>query len=346
MNFIKLFETYKSQREMELLANLIIEMVTSKTYFHHEFNVWSEPNWEKDFSLIEGKKFVVNFKQDSDMKSGVSYVVDKFYGDKIKFKGFDKFFNIKDIDLTWSKANKVFKRIDAISIDEISSKHLGKFDELKHFIIDMPLFVFFKEVDRIKVKGQFSLTTMNNEINHSEISLYYKEDFIKSLNMYLREGSMDEVRLSVILKNEFYDTLLHELQHAYDAFRSMGKALKKDKEYLKSKDKELDILSKKDMSEEDKKFLGDLHTKYLNLPHEINARFTQAINKIKFFEYDIVDKRKGELEEVYKLIPLREVIEKFKKKFIGWDLLSDKYKRKLIRKVSQFWHYEKEKKNK
>jgi len=43
------------------------------------------------------------------------------------------------------------------------------------------------------------------------------------------------------------------------------------------------------------------------------------------------------------MIPLKNVIGRFRGNFHGYQVLKDKTKKRLIRKVSQFWHIEQSK---
>jgi hypothetical protein len=88
----------------------------------------------------------------------------------------------------------------------------------------------------------------------STICVYYKkEDYLKIIK---NEKYFDYCFL--YLKNKFKKSLVHELQHFYDYFISNGKSFT------------VKVKNKHD---------------YYNLPYEINARFTDTISNIKFYEY-------------------------------------------------------------
>ena len=130
-----------------------------------------------------------------------------------------------------------------------------------------------------------------------------------------------------------YSTLIHELQHAYDDYRSKSKALN-TKQYRKHADKYFkNIEQQADMRVE--KFIS-----YVNLPHEIWARFSQAMNDVTFSRHRF---EKGKY--IHEMMPIRAVLKDFQLSFNYYGNLSDKMKRKLINKVVQFWHREQEKIN-
>lgn len=104
------------------------------------------------------------------------------------------------------------------------------------------------------------------------------------------------------------ETLIHEVQHAFDNWRSKGKAFQ-SKQALKYQESP----NKSD-------------TAYLRLPHELSSRFTEAISKI----------------DSGKLIPMTYFLEDFKKNFIGWDEMTPNIQKRLIRRASNFWQSKKE----
>jgi len=107
--------------------------------------------------------------------------------------------------------------------------------------------------------------------------------------------------------------LIHEIQHAFDYWRSGGKVLntKSFQDFIDTKkvDRNFDT--------------------YLRFPHEISSRFSEAIS-----ELDYIDG--GEL------IPLSYFLEDFKRKFDQWDRMTPKIQKTLMRRASGFWHKKQE----
>jgi|SRR6478735_1870289 len=130
--------------------------------------------------------------------------------------------------------------------------------------------------------------------NNLYIFLYYDKSFM--------EYDIDFSKLYYT----FYSTLLHELQHVYDSYISKGK-------YNSKKHSNFD--------------------EYLNLNPEINARFTQAISKIKFYKSEIknneIIKTKNKFEDV---------LNDFKLKYSFWNDIQEKYKLRLIKRLWNYWN--------
>lgn len=132
-----------------------------------------------------------------------------------------------------------------------------------------------------------------------------------------------------------YIVLVHELQHAYDDYRSKSKALN-TKQYKNHSEKYQNNLADQQSDKRVEKFIS-----YVNLPHEIWARFSQAIHVVSFSRHKFEDGK-----YLQEMLPIREVVKDFQQNFNYYNELNDKMKRKLINKVVQFWHFEQDKMNK
>ncbi len=115
----------------------------------------------------------------------------------------------------------------------------------------------------------------------------------------------------------FRSVLLHELQHAYDDFRSKGKYThdKLSQDYYKKLKYAYDDVKSK-MSEEERKI-------YLSLPHEYWARFNEFLSDISAFNF----KRKG----------LKFFLDYFKQNFVGYEHISDDAKKRLSKALYKFY---------
>lgn len=96
----------------------------------------------------------------------------------------------------------------------------------------------------------------------------------------------------------FRQTIIHELQHWYDDIRSKGKYFDRN--------------------------LNNNHEQYLNLSHEISARFTQNVSK---------------LDDVIEYNDFKDYLKHFIAMFNGWKNLDEKIKKRLT--VRLFTHYNK-----
>jgi len=120
-------------------------------------------------------------------------------------------------------------------------------------------------------------------------------------------------------------TILHELEHAYDSFRSGGKFTvsrgaqdffaEMGKNRIVGRDEIPNIVDKR-------------RKLYYRAPHELSAFFVQAVDGIDFF-YD-------EAETVFR--DFRDVHDEFKEKMKGYKYLTPKIQRDLARKLSQYYY--------
>lgn len=137
----------------------------------------------------------------------------------------------------------------------------------------------------------------------------------------------------------FHSTLEHELQHAYDDYRSNSHVF-----LTKGYEKFVNKYSTENAAEIDSDFIksSEKNKQYLRLQHEINARFTQAINNIHFTDSDFRETIEGVPYLTYTMKPIEKLLRDFKYEFSGWNAMTDKTKKNLYRKVSQYWHKEQE----
>src|SRR5207302_1006020 len=137
--------------------------------------------------------------------------------------------------------------------------------------------------------------------------------------------------------------LVHELQHAYDDWRSNGKAIvtdpvnkhstkahryskKNPEELTASQQQFIDTYNKKkqdinseyhrlsrkqfeDLTEEESTFIGKQYNKYLNQKHEIDARFAQAFIKLPLCDWDF-DASLDANKNIYFLMPFKDALRK------------------------------------
>lgn len=198
--------------------------------------------------------------------------------------------------------------------------------------------------DRRDVQGQLEYSEPDKFGNDFfKIWLKYKDADLDEINSMFNKDGADVTQQDLYFKlfYMFYSTLLHELQHAYDAWRSSGKAFNAqlNKDYLSAQNRSNSIKNSKkyeEMSPEEIEAVGKSDKAYLNLVHEINARYAQAIQKTQLtgMDFDTFDDIKKNWEDVYR---------QFRTNFVGWKLLSDKMKKKLVRRLAKAYQEESEK---
>lgn len=229
--------------------------------------------------------------------------------------------------------NKAFDYFYGINLKIIDST---KYDEIASFVKDTNLNIFFVPYDNNKlgVKGSYSYyrEDMYDPKSEKDITIYY--DFYSlrdDINSYINEwGEITTRDLYIKVYDKIKSSLIHELQHAFDDYRSKNKIYQtiENRNYMLNQIKNAQVKDFKTVKQ------------YLNLPHEIWARFSDTVNQIYFYGFDIIEEKN---ELLFFMYPMHKVIKDFGRNFSGYRLLSEKMKRKLIRKIAQFWHYEEEK---
>ena len=137
-------------------------------------------------------------------------------------------------------------------------------------------------------------------------------------------------------------TILHELQHAYDDYRSLRKFIetKRFDKFVKLDRPENTLVAsgvttKEDIQNKLKKLRNTrVHwtNSYTRLPHEKSAFFVQTIKKTDFF----IDEKKLILKDI------RTVWEEFKHNYQNWFSLTPKMQKDVMRKFSQYYYKIKE----
>lgn len=202
-------------------------------------------------------------------------------------------------------------KFKSLQLNDLSFNE-GEFVTLRDFIFAKPnLKITIEGIESSNITGHF----WGDKINEILIELP-NENIRKYIQTHKLPDTKDSYDNFLYLKKLLTDicnsALLHELQHAYDNFRSGGKYMtdKKSNYYYKN----LDILKNR-------------YKKYLNLPHEYWARFAQATTNLYL--------RKDET--------LGTFLEQFKMNMVGWNQLPLKDKKRILRAVSQYYYLLKEK---
>lgn len=189
------------------------------------------------------------------------------------------------------------------------------------------------------VPNEFNV--LNDFLDNSEIKIkfYYKDNnkggsFInarKLIILFLDDKFFEEFNnitdidkndIELLLNKHIKLTLLHELQHAFDNFRSKGKAFltKQQQDYQK-------LLSKKfdNWIDKNKKW-----NSYINLETEIWARVTETIPQLSFYDFDN--------NQTKTLKPIQDILKQFKSNFRYWNDLNENKKKRLIKFILNFYY--------
>lgn len=141
------------------------------------------------------------------------------------------------------------------------------------------------------------------------IKIYEKQ----KKTIFLQKTKQEQyIKIKEVIDHLYKNLIVHELQHAYDSFRSKGK--------YKS-----DQLSKKfygELKKDPKNYISTKEGKeiYLMLPHEYWARFSQFISKIvnPYFEF-------------------HPLLKKFEKEFDGYSNLPQKDRQRLLKALHKYF---------
>lgn len=174
-------------------------------------------------------------------------------------------------------------------------------------------------------------------ITLSRIRLFYTNtmlDRLKTLNYSY--GNI----LFNFLWNAMGSSLVHELKHAVDDYR-LGKHFAKADEFKQKYSNRKP--SPPDFKDEDPTEWLEYHRAYLNLPHEIWARFAELVHGTAFKE-EIPDQvyaymPDGEKGILYVTTPLPTVLSRLKR-MAGWEHMDQRQQRRMINALSSIWHEE------
>jgi GNAT superfamily N-acetyltransferase len=265
--------------------------------------------------------------------------LEKFANDILKFMG-QRCIDEYESQMKYDVDNTQIYRFPIVHTGKMEGDGYG---EIGEFVKETSIKIFpVTWIDREGTKGRLSYAApeKNNGREYFEIKLKYQGNNVEDINEILRSKYPDVTATDIYFKlfYIFYSTLLHELQHAYDAWRSKGKAFDSqlNPNYQKQQDyaHALELKKKEDLTPEEIEAMGNSYKDYLNLVHEINARYAQAMHKVRAVTFD------DEFNDVMK--PWDGVFREFKLYFDGWRFLSDKMKKKLIRRVAKAYQEESE----
>lgn len=298
---IKLFETYKSQKELEILSQEIMKRVSKAL-----FNRYQEADSEiKAIPPIRIAELPLEFESKITLQ-----------------KEYDSYQEIEDFiknSNTWVYfLPKGFK--GTRSNGDFYYEKQWKSRKIRIFLTKKT----FENLNLTKDQG-FDI------LNDPKISDEDKE----------REFNNQMYRFYF---HEYESVLLHELQHAYDHYRSEGKAIHHSDEFATKKQKYVDIINSDRLNFlniEQINFIEDYQKDYLNLKHEVDARFAQAIKNTDMLDTDYEYwKKYDELKVVIK--PFNRVLKDFKYNMHGYDDLSQEEQKRVLRKLGQFYELEKD----
>lgn len=232
-------------------------------------------------------------------------------------------------------------------VNQIMSIKLGEIDnndeDMKYFIEEFSdMFIAIIDPDSV---DNFVFKTDGVYLNRGNVFyIFIKEKYstIERINDYPK--TLYKSRKDAIINyatSDYKSNLLHEISHAYDDFRSFGKALDMKKSKYYSNTKQYDELkSKENKTEEEKELITMFNKDYLNVRFEVDARLSQTLYKINFFNLDL-DLSLEYNKDYYKIRDFKDVLRDFKSNMGAFYALDEKQKKRVLSKLGSF--YEKEK---
>jgi hypothetical protein len=215
--------------------------------------------------------------------------------------------------------------------DEINFK---LYNDLKPNPINLSSLLYLK----ILKKNDYS-KEMINFIKTYDLEIYYTHQYGKSSGVF----KQDERRVVVFIPkddvDEFdedikdnindttvyhgikkmlkkhIDTLVHELQHAWDFWVSNGKYV----------DKNIRLAHNKMNTEND-------YSHYFKLSHEINARYAETVHRLKNDGLKIKNSYGGHPYTVS--LNWENLLRAFKDNFLGWNLIKPEQQERLIKRLA------------
>lgn len=184
--------------------------------------------------------------------------------------------------------------------------NINKFNKIKDFIKNNFLnLISISIIQYNDIDGEY----IDNKIT-------INVDFTKKTDFDIIKSG-DEHDIYYLLDRSVRSTLTHELQHAYDDYRSGGKYNKQNK-YVEN----------------------DLKV-YYNSYQELNANFTTAIHNTTFYmdEYELTptSEEDGIVLIIRKIVDFDVVKRDFIKKFNGWYYLDENIKKKTLNKLGKYY---------
>lgn len=224
-----------------------------------------------------------------------------------------------------------FDNFDYIHGIDLSDVNPNNYNELKNFVSEANVSIkFHPKTDNNLESGSYVGYKIYNVNKTNIININYHYNQVKRHIDDLVKNHMNifnKKYLSGIFEILFHETMIHELQHAFDDYRSQGKY----------NDKKINTKTSSEKSEIEN---FEEFRKYINLPHEINAFFSQIITNVQpynIINIDGVDRY--ELKNIHDYV--REYIKAFGND--NYEKLTDKNKKTVVRWIAKFWHFEKDK---
>ena len=212
-----------------------------------------------------------------------------------------------------------------------------RYTKLVDFMKDFSLRITIVDINEMQPNGRYVQSSYNSgniiiKLNYSLIRKVVERDLSKYFNDALSRDLLDYAADDILFSlrnNELSEVIVHELQHAYDSWRSGIK-------YHNTKRKH-DYFDKYGNNSVASK---EQHLQYLKMQHEINARFSEAIKKT-YFSVHNYDRESGLPMDYLIMLDFKKILDDFKKQFVGFEVMTPSVKERLLNRFVKIY-YEKE----
>lgn len=211
---------------------------------------------------------------------------------------------------------------------------------------NIPIYFMLKRSSSASKSGMDSYASyMRTDMGGSEIIVYITMKDMQELNSKYKDGHIRIPRdVYVSLYYMAHSYLLHELKHYFDDVRTKGKIYQTKQAKAYFDDQRLGVhkniyqAAEKEADEKVREELLRISQDYLNLPHEIWARYSQAMDKVRFVKLDIEDTPEGGLSTSETMIPLPEFVGDFKRRLEYLRHIQPKHRRRMLKAAVKAWH--------
>lgn len=289
---------------------------------------------------IQNRTYNLQQELDKLCRLIVDKMVDKTYESAIETKKFnDRQPDKNEIPRTY------VDYISPIFMKEDLRDYVSDFDVLQDFISNCKLTIEFMTDSVAKNKKGYDFDNKGifkpESYYNSKVIVYIEDSVVESANEKTKNSNIEDLDRSdynfIIYPNEEkFSTLLHEMKHAYDYWVSNGKAIRQSKEYTDKKNLVKKIKKSDNITDSDRDLVDNQFKEYRNLPHEIEARLTQALK-----DTSAIDVNVGDNGVEVNLKPWKEYFDSVKFYIRGWEDLPVKQQNRITKKIRKYYWGEK-----
>jgi hypothetical protein len=220
------------------------------------------------------------------------------------------------------KKNIISFNYDFALIDEIAN--VNNYSIIADFIRNSNVSIELDHNVKLNSKADYSSQNKQIKIYISNDNEDSKNNLNSIITPYLNDDKQVEYEdsfkiIKTFLGVSYRNDILHELQHAYDDYRSDNK-YRTDKESIKYyKD------VKSGIYKEDSKMTPEEFKIYSSLPHEYWARFSESLNDL---HYDIRSKNKS----------FNDIYNRFKTTIRGWENISPDNQKRVLKALYGYYN--------